>query len=68
MKLHRCTAQSALAFALAATSASALATPIFSDDFNRALSNTVGNGWQEMEGAESEEPVYAYKDLTVLLR
>ena len=51
MKLHRCTAQSALAFALAATSASALATPIFSDDFNRALSNTVGNGWQEMEGS-----------------
>ena len=51
MKLHRRTAQPALAFALAAAMAPAMATPIFSDDFNRALSNTVGNGWQEVEGA-----------------
>lgn len=51
MKLHRSTAPTTLAFVLAAASASALATPIFSDDFNRALSNTVGNGWQEVEGA-----------------
>ena len=51
MKLHRRTAPTTLAFALAAASASAMATPIFSDDFNRALSNTVGNGWQEVEGA-----------------
>ena len=51
MKLHRRTAQPALAFALAAAMTPAMATPIFSDDFNRALSNTVGNGWQEVEGA-----------------
>jgi len=51
MKLHRCTAPIALAFALGAASAGATATPIFSDDFNRALSDTVGNGWQEIEGA-----------------
>jgi hypothetical protein len=51
MKLHRSTAASTLAFVLAAASASALATPIFSDDFNRAPSNTVGNGWHEVEGA-----------------
>ena len=51
MKLHRSTAPSTLAFVLAAAMAPAMATPIFSDDFNRALSDTVGNGWQEVEGA-----------------
>jgi hypothetical protein len=47
MKLHRCTAPSALVFALSA--APAMAAPIFSDDFNRAVGNSVGQGWSETE-------------------
>jgi hypothetical protein len=38
---------SIIPFALAA--ATAHATPVFSDDFNRAISNSVGNGWTEQE-------------------
>jgi hypothetical protein len=32
---------------------SASAVTIFSDDFNRAISDTVGNSWTETEGASS---------------
>jgi hypothetical protein len=33
---------------------SASAVPIFSDDFNRSSSNTVGNGWSELEDSSSD--------------
>jgi hypothetical protein len=34
---------------LSLAAATAHATPVFSDDFNRAISNSVGNGWTEQE-------------------
>jgi hypothetical protein len=34
---------------LSLAAATAHATPVFSDDFNRAISNNVGNGWTEQE-------------------
>lgn len=39
----------ALGLAALALSGSALAAPIFSDDFNRANANSVGGGWSEIE-------------------
>jgi len=44
------------AMALGASSASA-ATVIFSDNFNRADNNTVGNGWSELEDANNDVAV-----------
>lgn len=39
----------ALGLAALALSGSALAAPIFSDDFNRSNANSVGGGWSEIE-------------------